>query len=124
MNYSYNESQRSSSLRILVEYYFKQSRRKYDKLIQEFKNALNILLMTSKPYEGRRYQKTSKSWSDEKIRFYDEREWRFLPLVNKMDWSVTLENENYDNLYKEIERIQPNVQAKYKLNFSVNDIVY
>lgn len=95
-------------------------------ITQVFKNCLNILLMTSKPYEGKVFDKDKRLWSSEVHRFYDEKEWRHLPLVDKSNWHVSLEDLDGDwNLfYQEIEKEQTKIQQieYYKLKFTIKDI--
>ncbi len=75
-----------------------------------------------KPYEG-------KFWRDGKylegIRFYDEREWRFVPDINPGADSVTvwLSKETYldDILLSEANEI---LADKHKLHFNPDDIKY
>lgn len=126
VNYSYKKSIVSASLRIMIRVYqdYLSEQHEYD--IQGFKNALNILLMTSKPYEGRKFNKTKRDWSNYTFRYYDEKEWRYLPLVDKLNWSFSLEDysNNYDIFFDEISKEQIKIQEKYKLDFSVNDIKY
>ena len=126
VNYSFKESLKSASYRILVDYYTKKCINCEDDLNHNFKNAFSILLMTSKPYEGRKFNKSKRSWTNENFRFYDEREWRYLPLVDKLSWSISLEDYDgdYDALFNAIEIKQPKIQEEYALEFTVDDILY
>ena len=126
VNYSFYESLKSVSFRILIDYAAKKCTDLNDELSRSFRNAFNILIMTSKPYEGKKFDKLNKRWSTENIRFYNEREWRFLPLVDQLNWSLSPSDfsGNYDDFFEAIEIEQPKIQAKYGLDFTVSDIRY
>jgi len=87
-----------------------------------FKNCMSLLIMSIKPYEGHSYIKEVKKFSIEPTRFYDEREWRYVPL-NVNGTNLSLEMEDYDNkqiLMAENEKIQKdNI-----LHFNLDDIEY
>lgn len=126
VNYSYAQSLKSSGYRVLVNYYLKNRNDSNDDFTRDFGNPFNILLMTSKPYEGRKFDKKTRNWTKSNIRFYNEREWRFLPLVNQLNWSLSLDDfaGNYEAFFNEIDKEQLKIQAEYKLDFKVDDIKY
>lgn len=126
VNYSYNNSCISAAYRILVKYYKERCQDLNDDLNNQFRTACNILLMTSKPYVGKMFNKADKKWSDESVRFYNEREWRYLPLVDRLDWSYSLEDYagNYDVFLKAADNEQPKIQKQCPLDFTVNDITH
>ena len=126
VNYSYNLSYRSSSFRILTDLHTEIKSTKNNDWITKFSNSFNILLMTTKPYEGQKFDNISKQWSKEIYRFYDEREWRYLPLADREDWSYCLEdyNGNYEIFFEEIKNGQQKLQANHKLDFCIDDIEF
>lgn len=126
VNYSNPQSLKSSGYRVLVNYYLNKHNDSSDDFTQHFGNPFNILLMTSKPYEGYKFDKKKREWTKSSLRFYNEREWRFLPLVDQLNWSLSLEDfsGNYEEFFNAIEQEQPKIQAKYKLDFKVDDIKY
>lgn len=128
MNYTHIYSGISSALRVICNYYphYLSDKEESKEAVNALKNSLSILIMTSKPYEGKVFNKEKRQWSDEIHRFYDEKEWRYIPLVDKLSWSISLEDFNHDlnRFFDEIDRVQPMIQANYKLNFTVNDIKY
>lgn len=126
VNYSFKESLKSASYRILTDFYSKKCTDLNEELNNNFRNAFSIILMTSKPYEGKIFDKEEKKWTNRIVRFYNEREWRFLPLVDKLNWSISLESYsgNYEAFFNAIKEQQPKIQATYTLDFTVNDINY
>ncbi len=58
----------------------------------------------------------------EKRKFYDEREWRYIPFEADNKNELLIEIQDYDNPDK-LERANKNL-VKYKLNFEFNDIKY
>lgn len=126
VNYSFRESRKSGSYRLLVDFAFQKCSDLNEDLNRKFRNAFNILLMTSKPYQGKKFDKINRKWSNIDIRFYDEREWRYLPLVDKLNWSLSPDDfsGDYDAFFEAIEKEEPKIQEKYTLNFNVNDIKY
>lgn len=126
VNYSFPESLKSVSFRLLVNYYSEKCIGLNHEDSSKFKNSLNLLLMTSKPYEGKVFYKTNRSWSENKIRFYNEREWRFIPLVDGLNWSFALDqfSGDCDAFFNAIEEEQQKIQKRYKLDFTVDDITH
>lgn len=78
----------------------------------EFMNLLNFL----KPYEGNSSKNPNK-----KIRFYDEKEWRYVPNINFDERNSLTLDEFGDNLIR--EKANQEVE-KHKLGFTINDIKY
>jgi hypothetical protein len=82
------------------------------KTSDEFMNLLNFL----KPYEG-----FSAKNPEKKVRFYDEKEWRYVPNIT-FDDRKSLSNEEFKN---ETIREKANIELEvYKLGFNINDIKY
>jgi Putative abortive phage resistance protein AbiGi, antitoxin len=86
-------------------------------------NALN-LIRYYKPYEG-------KFWRNgaylEKVRFYDEREWRYVPEVEINSSNDNLrfwinKKDYLDEIYR--SDLNERLSEKYKLQFEPNDIKY
>lgn len=126
VNYSHNRSIKSSANRILVDYNERKCRGLMDDLSHNFRIAFSILLMVTKPYEGRVFNKVDGTWSESKVRFYNEREWRFIPLIDSLRWYLALDefSGSYDDFYKAFKEEEPKIQEKYNLNFTVDDITH
>jgi hypothetical protein len=129
VNYTHIYSGISSSMRVICNYYpqYLSNRSEDEDAVHAFKNSFSILLMTSKPYEGKVFDKESRQWSNKTHRFYDEKEWRYIPLVDRLSWSVCLQdfNNDWNSFFNEIDKIQPQIQIpQYKLDFTVDDIRY
>jgi len=92
------------------------------KEFNEFNKAVSFLMMHYKPFEGKQYDKDNKEFARNLTRFYDEREWRYIPLkVDKLLLSLTMdEYQTKEILDKENEKIQKN----NKLDFELTDIEY
>lgn len=119
VSYTYKESLVSASLRIMIKNYFNSNN-------PDIRNALSILLMSCKPYDGYTYDKKGNIEHDNAIRLYDEKEWRFIPLnVDNLYLSISL--NDYDNQTVFLNKINeelPKIQQNNKLDFNVNDIKY
>lgn len=94
-------------------------------MISAFAKGLGQLSYYVKQYErteDEHYLIGSKKHSFIKGRFYDEREWRFVPPVNSGEdfWLI-----NTETMTKEEELNKANEKLKkYSLNFGINDIKY
>lgn len=75
---------------------------------------------------GQKFDNISKLWSKEINRFYDEREWRYLPLADLEDWSYCLEeyDGNREIFFEEIKKGEQKLQTNHKLDFCVDDIEF
>lgn len=77
-----------------------------------------------KPYEGRAWNK--KNFDGEKTRFYDEREWRYIPDMDFRDkyeglWYLTKEDFLNEEIRKEKNK---EIEELSKLSFTPKDIKY
>ncbi|MDQ7797747.1 MAG: abortive infection system antitoxin AbiGi family protein [Candidatus Edwardsbacteria bacterium] len=81
-------------------------------------NSEQGLLSFIKPYEG----KLKREDKIKRVRFYDEREWRYVPKVeNDLPWAIAAETYNsgsVDDLYNGA------LSQKHKLDFEPEDIKY
>ncbi|MDP4183636.1 MAG: abortive infection system antitoxin AbiGi family protein [Bacteroidota bacterium] len=104
------------------------------KLIENTKDDRNLSLFDGlrhlklrsflflKPYEGRMFR--DGLYKSEKIIFYDEKEWRFLPEVNLPDFRIIYEFDEFikdENLKK---KAHEDISVNFSLNFNINDISY
>ncbi len=81
--------------------------------------ALSELSAFFKPYTGEMWRKNKY----EMIRFYDEREWRYVPFLNLSDIHYRLKKEEFLN---EIKRASANevIARNFPLTFEYSDIKY
>ncbi len=101
---------------------FKMTRFFQEKLNEEefqmFNNAVSYLIMHYKSYEGRQFLKKQNLFAKEFTRFYDEREWRYLPIeVNGLKLNLEIsEYLNTQKLHEENKLIQKNNKLKFELS--------
>jgi hypothetical protein len=90
-----------------------------EKELRDFKGFVSDFIMFTKPYYGGMYREGKMV----KRRFYDEREWRWIPKIERKDTYIHLDRVSYLN--EEI-RIAANrlVANHYKLAFKPDDISY
>jgi hypothetical protein len=124
--YSHTESITSTVLKYFIENFIEENGRHMihgnGLNYQGFNNNISYLLMFFKPYEGYRYNKETQNFDENITRFYDEREWRYIPL-NCEGLKLNLEMSDYkiaNILIEENKKIQRN----NKLEFTLNDIEY
>lgn len=115
--YSHPRSMTSVSLRILIDMADQLKSNLTEEEFRKFNNAVSLLLMLNKAYEGKQYMKDHKMFAEKNSRFYDEREWRHLPL-NVDGLKLNLEINEYQDtkiLNEENEKIQQNNKLKFEL---------
>lgn len=114
--YSHPSSMTSASLRILIAMGNQLKINITENEFRKFNNAVSLLLMLYKAYEGKNYIKDDKMFAEKSSRFYDEREWRYLPL-NFDGLKLNLEIHEYQDtkiLIEENEKIQKNNKFKFR----------
>jgi len=115
--YTYKKSGLSS---ILFELINKLLKEKQNDAVESF----NSLIQYIKPYSGR-FTRNGKNY--ENLKFYDEREWRYIPklLENKSDWIKGSDKKSLADTIKELNKmiLEGNIE-KTKLEFSASDIKY
>jgi hypothetical protein len=85
-------------------------------ICDEYMNTLNFL----KPYDGdfKRGRKTFKN-----VRFYDEREWRFVPKISiASEYESTISKKEFNN--PEVLQQANNKMVDFRLKFEPKDIKY
>lgn len=125
--YSHNKAITSGIVKNFIDIYKKLDNGLNKSVLNQtdfftLRNCFSLLIMSTKPYEGRQYIKVEKRFSNYLSRFYDEREWRFIP-TNVDGLNLSLEMDDYNNPDKlkcENEKIQKN----NILNFVLDDIEF
>ena len=85
-----------------------------DEAIEKLKGFVSDFIMFTKPYYGE-MQKGEKKI---KRRFYDEREWRWIPKIERKDTYIHLDRESFSN--EEFREYANRLVAKhYKLTFKI-----
>jgi hypothetical protein len=124
--YSHTDSITSSVLKNLIENFIEENGRQMihsnGRNYQGLNNNISYLLMFFKPYEGFRYNKETQIFDENTTRFYDEREWRYIPL-NCDGLKLNLEMSDYkvDGILKEENK---KIQNNNKLEFMLNDVEF
>ena len=115
VQYLSDSSNLSHNLDDVVEYFIKN----YEQLALQFRTAIVDTIRYLKPYNGNCYRNGELM---EDVRFYDEREWRYVPHIASSIHKIFLTKEEFDNI--DI-RSQFNDNLKVaKLEFSPSDIKY
>jgi hypothetical protein len=73
-----------------------------------------------KPYEGP-FSRGSRSFR--KVRFYDEREWRFVPELGGNLFKYLLDEDKYNNAQAR-EKANHEIQTRSRISFKPNDVKY
>ena len=89
-----------------------------------FHDHLHGVYCFTKLYEGRRWISEDKGYSNEEFRFYDEREWRFVPMCGNRFEYVLPKNEFLDMLKQNDvnHKLDRETRKLPCLNFEPSDI--
>jgi len=83
-----------------------------------------LLSLFMKPLTGYEYNMDTKTYNNKEIEFYNEKEWRFVPLIN--EGTITKTEKQY--LIKEdlglLEEQSKMLRAAYSLKFNLADLEY
>lgn len=119
--YSHQRSITSQSLNILIGM-GESIKKNLPNDFNKFNNSVSLLLMYIKSYEGKQYNKELKVFDGNPTRFYDEREWRYIPL-NVDGLKLHLEMYEYQNNMI-LDQENKIIQKNNRLRFNLNDIEY
>lgn len=122
--YTHRNTILSSNLIYLIKLY-PELENKYripENELYGLKNHISFLMMHYKPYEGYAYNKDENRFDEEIIRFYDEREWRYIP-INCDGLKLKLERDEYESISK-LKEENEKIQKCNKLDFQIPDIKY
>jgi len=121
--YTHSNTILSSNLKYLIDLYPKLKNYGISESeLLGLKNHISYLMMHYKSYEGFAYNKDEKRFDAETTRFYDEREWRYIPL-NCNDLKLNLERDEYESIDK-LKDENEKIQKCNKLVFQLSDIKY
>jgi hypothetical protein len=94
------------------------------KRLNDIGNKLIFFFKYLKPYKGKRWD--GKGFSGDEIRFYNEREWRYIPDFYEMEKKgvkLFLKADEYLNKNLKAD-CNSKLQSEFKLVFSIKDIKY
>jgi hypothetical protein len=122
--YTYPESLMSAAIKIILDLYYphETGNKKISFAGEEeeslFKKVLSFLLMLCKPYD-----------SNDGYCYYDEKEWRHIPLEDDINYSIAYPVANDDTIAKFKNRIkdwQERIDSNegIRLSFSIDDITH
>ena len=119
--YSHPNSNTTKSLKILIDMACLIRKELPDEFIK-FDSAVSPLMIHYKPYEGKLYFKEAKLFDKKMTRFYDEREWRYIPSdVYELNLNLTIEQYQNDNILEEENK---KIQKYNKIRFELDDVEY
>lgn len=120
--YSYKKSVTSASLTNLFTLAPTLKKNLSEEDFHTLNNSISTIVMHFKPYEGFVYDKVKKCFSNNLTRFYDEREWRFIPL-NTNGLLLNIDMDDYQDI-SFLSDQNLNIQKNNKLRFEFNDIAF
>lgn len=99
-----------------------------DKLISDndfdrFAIGVSLFMALLKPYKGYYWDKTKRNWSTKETVFYNEREWRYIPLVKNREHYCLEEKEFKDDKLRNKCLNELNENPDNLLRFDWDDIV-
>ena len=119
--YTYQNSSLAEKLTVLFSNLFKSEKDNEDLMKHKIINQYMSIIQYVKPYEGRLWK--NGTWTEKQVRFYDEREWRFIPHVLLGKQTLFLRREVlYDTLQKLNNKIKEDVDCR--LSFEPKDIKF
>ena len=116
--YTKQKARTASNYEKLIKWYRQNfEEESNDQKAKEFSQLFSDFLMFTKPYSGKMY----KNGKNKITRFYDEREWRWIPKVtNKEVWTHLNKEQFLDDSFRENANLM--VSELYRLHFQPRDI--
>lgn len=95
---------------------------KNEEILNNFTIGTSILMALVKPYKGHYWDKNIQDWSPIEVQFYNEREWRYVPIVKKREHFYLGEEEYKNETFRNACWESLNNDPKNLLHFTLNDI--
>lgn len=118
--YSNQTARTAQSFEKLINWYNKNLYKENpDRITRNFARLFSDFLMFTKPYSGKMYKNGKRRF----VRFYDEREWRWIPRVkNKNVWTHLTKDQFMDEEFK--KGANQLISQFHRLHFQSKDINY
>jgi len=117
--YATPESRTSGNLAKVIKWYLENNSGEESDKNRKLNSIISDFMMFAKPYEG----KFTKQGKEHKKRFYDEREWRWIPEIDHQQVYFHLDKDHYED--REFRNRANNLLAEhYRLHFTPDDIKY
>lgn len=93
-----------------------------NKVLDNFTIGASLLMALIKPYKGHCWDKSIHNWSKAETQFYNEREWRFIPITQNKEHFYLDEKDYKNDDYRNECLNNLNKNPKNLLHFTLNDI--
>lgn len=90
--------------------------------LNNFTIGTSLLMALLKPYKGHYWDKNKHDWSTTETQFFNEREWRYVPIVKKREHFYLGEEEYKNEKIRNVCLESLNNDPKNLLHFTLNDI--
>lgn len=116
--YTFPEATFSQALKTIIDYSVNTGLRGGNGTLS---HMADLTLSYLKPYEGRQWR--NNEFSSTRIRFYDEREWRFVPEMARFDLTHFFTRDMFRNPAWRAEA-EAELQNVFRLEFNARDVKY
>lgn len=93
-----------------------------DMKLDKFTIGVSLLMSLLKPYTGYYWDKNKNNWSSKETQFFNEREWRFIPITQNRESYYLTEEDFKDSNTRQSKWIELTTNPMNLLHFTYNDI--